>query len=235
MIEVVGLVKKFKLKHYSTFFEWIFLKINSKKTFSEVLVLNNINFKIDKGRFVGIIGKNGSGKSTLLKLLANVYGSDSGRIVIDGSLRSILELEVGFNDELKAIDNVYFLAALFGIPSKEVNVKKVFGFAELEGYENVQVKKFSTGMKARLAFATVIQKSSDVLVLDEILSVGDKDFEKKCVTYFKQFKDNKGTLLLTSHNLELIKAWCDEVVVLNEGKVYHFKNVSEGLSFYKKL
>ena len=158
--------------------------------FREFKVLNDISFEVKKGEFFGIVGRNGSGKSTLLKLLAHIYVPDKGLIKINGSLTPFIELGVGFNPELTAQENVYLNGALLGFSRNEVDeiYDEIVSFAELEDFMSEKLKNFSSGMQVRLAFSIAIRAQSDILLMDEVLAVGDADFQKKCFNVFRQLK-----------------------------------------------
>ena len=234
IIQVNELTKNFKFKEYSSLFEYLHLTIKRKPVDRKLEVLKNVSFQIKKNSYVGLLGKNGSGKSTLIKILEGVSPATSGEIEIKGSLNSLIELGVGFNDELIAIDNIYLYGSLLGLKKKLITDKihKIISFAGLNGYEYIHLKKFSSGMKARLAFSVLSLKKADILLIDEVFAVGDKSFEKKCLAYFNKFKQKRGTVLLATHNLELVKHVCDEVLVLHKGRLKQFKSVEEGIKFY---
>jgi len=176
---------------------------------------------VPKGEFLGIIGRNGSGKSTLLKIIAGILKPNSGKVSVNGTIAPFLELGVGFQPDLSARDNVYLYGAILGLSRQEIDRKfeSIIKFAELEQFVDQKLKNFSSGMQVRLAFATAIQAEADTLLLDEVLAVGDMNFQKKCYEVFKEFKLKKKTIIYVSHNLESVKEFCSTVVLLDEGQV----------------
>jgi ABC-2 type transport system ATP-binding protein len=188
--------------------------------YKEQEVLKGISFTVEKGDFFGIVGRNGSGKSTLLKLLSQIYVPDSGDITINGSLVSFIELGVGFNSELTGHDNVYLNGALLGFSSAEVDAMydDIVDFAELHDFMNQKLKNYSSGMQVRLAFSCAIRAKSDILILDEVLAVGDEAFQRKCNDYFDAIsKDQNQTVLLVTHDMESVKRYCNKAVLIKDG------------------
>lgn len=190
-----------------------------KKGYEKQQVLNNISFEIKKGEFFGIVGRNGSGKSTLLKLLAGIYTPDSGDIQISGKLTPFIELGVGFNPELSGRENVFLNGALLGFSRKEMEsmYDEIVEFAELERFMDQKLKNYSSGMQVRLAFSIAIRANTDILVLDEVLAVGDAAFQRKCFEYFKQLKNNKKTVVLVSHDMESVQKFSDRALLVDKG------------------
>lgn len=183
--------------------------------------LNDISFDVKKGEFFGIVGRNGSGKSTLLKMIAGVYQPTKGNIQVNGKLVPFIELGVGFNPELTGRDNVFLNGALLGFSRKEMTdmYDEIVSFAELEDHMDVKLKNFSSGMMVRLAFSIAIRAKSDILLLDEVLAVGDMNFQQKCFDYFKKIKDEKRTVVLVSHDSSLIERFCDRVAFINDSRL----------------
>lgn len=222
-IKVTGVSKTFKLPHerVSSLKSAIinFRKLN--KTFEKQQVLHDISFEIKKGEFFGIVGRNGSGKSTLLKLLAGIYTPDSGTVEVTGKLTPFIELGVGFNPELTGKENVYLNGALLGFNRREVNemYESIVAFAELERFMDQRLKNYSSGMQVRLAFSIAIRAQSDVLLLDEVLAVGDAAFQRKCFDHFMELKKNKQTVILVTHDMGAVKQYCDRAVMIDEGKI----------------
>ena len=190
------------------------------KGYKEYRVLKGINFEVKKGEFVGIVGRNGGGKSTLLKILAGVYYPQSGEVTIDGNLIPFIELGVGFNPELTGRENVYLNGALLGFSNKEVDAMydEIVSFAELEQFMNQKLKNFSSGMQVRLAFSIAIRAKGDILLLDEVLAVGDAAFQKKCNEYFASLHGNQ-TVILVTHDMSAVKKFCDRAILIDDGKV----------------
>ena len=206
------------------------------KGYKEYRVLKGLNFEIKKGEFVGIVGRNGSGKSTLLKILAGVYYPQGGEIVIDGNLIPFIELGVGFNYELTGRENVYLNGALLGFSNQEVDAMydEIVKFAELEQFMDQKLKNFSSGMQVRLAFSIAIRAKGDILLLDEVLAVGDAAFQQKCNDYFASLHGNQ-TVILVTHSMEAVKKFCDRAILINDGKVELDGEPEEVAEAYKKL
>lgn len=190
------------------------------KGYTEQKVLQGISFEVKDGDFFGIVGRNGSGKSTLLKLLAKIYVPEKGDIEISGSLVSFIELGVGFNPELTGRENVYLSGALLGFSGKEIDeiYDDIVDFAEMRPFMGQKLKNFSSGMQVRLAFSIAIQAKGDILILDEVLAVGDAAFQEKCNDYFRSLKGSQ-TVILVTHNMEAVKQFCTRVMLLEKGKI----------------
>lgn len=184
-------------------------------------VLNDISFEIKKGEFFGIVGKNGSGKSTLLKLISQIYTPDSGTIMTDGKLVPFIELGVGFNPELTGRENVYLNGAMLGFSNAEIDAMydDIVEFAELGDFMEQKLKNYSSGMQVRLAFSVAIKSQGDILVLDEVLAVGDEAFQKKCQNYFFEAKRLKKTVILVTHSMPDVRRYCDRAMLIQDGKV----------------
>ncbi len=211
-------------------FSWAW---NTRKT--HLKALDNISFRVPKGEFWGIIGSNGSGKSTLLKILAHVYeADDSSSVQIAGSLASFLELGVGFHPELSGRENVYLSGALLGLRQKDIDKKlqAIFSFAELEEFIDQKIKFFSSGMQVRLAFSLAMEAQADIMLLDEVLAVGDASFQQKCFAMFDEFKRSKKTIILVSHDLATIQKYCDKVLYLEHGKVKVCDTAEKAIAAY---
>lgn len=213
-----------------------FNRLKGIKGFREQKVLKGLDFEIKKGEFVGIVGRNGSGKSTLLKLLAGIYYPQKGKIVINGNLVPFIELGVGFNPELSGRENVYLNGALLGFSNEEMDkmFDEIWKFAELEGFEDQKLKNYSSGMQVRLAFSIAIRAKGDILVLDEVLAVGDAAFQNKCNEYFSSLH-NKQTVILVTHSMENIKKFCDRAILVNDGKIELDGKPKEVAEAYEKL
>lgn len=181
--------------------------------------LKDVSFEIKKGEFFGIVGRNGSGKSTLLKIMAGVYTPTNGGIKVNGSLVPFIELGVGFNPELSGRDNVFLNGALLGFSREEMEkmYDEIVAFAELEQFMDQKLKNYSSGMQVRLAFSIAIRAEGDILVLDEVLAVGDSAFQKKCYDYFDQLKLDKRTIVLVTHSMGTIEQFCDRAMILENG------------------
>ncbi len=209
-----------------------------KDSAEEFLALNNLTFHVNKGEILGIIGSNGSGKSTLLKILTGVCFKSSGDVFINGKVASLLELGTGFNQELTGIDNIYLNGSIMGMSKDEINCIKddIIKFADIGEFINYPVKTYSSGMYARLAFAVAINVNPDILIVDEILSVGDIEFQKKCMDKFKEFKDSGKTILYVSHGLDTIQNYCERAIWLEKGKIKEIGSAIEVVeNYYRSL
>ena len=193
-----------------------------KKTYhSNFWALKDISFKVPSGQILGIMGHNGAGKSTLLKIITGVLKPTAGDVLVDGRISSLLELGAGFNPEYSGIENIYFYGPLVKLSQMQVNERMtdILSFAEIGDYVYQPVKTYSSGMFARLAFACAINVSPDILIVDEILSVGDMRFQAKCFNRFKEFKKKGVTILYVGHDIGLMKTFCDRAIWLNEGNL----------------
>ena len=218
-IRVKDLTKKYKL--YQKRSERLANAFGKEKNIKEFYALKGVSFEISKGECVGIIGHNGAGKSTLLKLLTGVAFPTSGEIEINGRLASMLELGSGFNPELTGMENIYFNGSLNGLTKEEIDgkLKDILEFADIGNFIEQPVKNYSSGMFARLAFAVTINVDPDILIVDEILSVGDVGFQVKCMEKFNEFKKKGNTILYVSHGLGTVKKFCDRAIWLQKGEV----------------
>ncbi|MDU5493963.1 MAG: ABC transporter ATP-binding protein [Clostridium perfringens] len=218
-IRVKDLTKKYKL--YQKRSERLANAFGKEKNIKEFYALKGVSFEINKGECVGIIGHNGAGKSTLLKLLTGVAFPTSGEIEINGRLASMLELGSGFNPELTGMENIYFNGSLNGLTKEEIDgkLKDILEFADIGNFIEQPVKNYSSGMFARLAFAVAINVDPDILIVDEILSVGDVGFQVKCMEKFNEFKKKGKTILYVSHGLGTVKKFCDRAIWLQKGEI----------------
>jgi ABC-2 type transport system ATP-binding protein len=208
-----------------------------KRSFETQQVLKDISFEIKKGEFFGIVGRNGSGKSTLLKMLAGIYSSNKGEVTVKGRLTPFIELGVGFNPELTGRENVFLNGALLGFSRKDMMLMydEIVEFAELEKFMDQKLKNYSSGMQVRLAFSIAIRAKSDILVLDEVLAVGDEAFQRKCIKVFDSYKSNKQTVVLVTHDMETVKKYCTRAILLSEGKIIEAGDPREVAAKYSKL
>lgn len=184
-------------------------------------VLRDISFEVKKGDFFGIVGRNGSGKSTLLKIISQIYYPEKGNVEVNGKLVSFIELGVGFNPELTGKENVYLNGAMLGFSTSEIDemYNDIVEFSELADFMNQKLKNYSSGMQVRLAFAVAIQAKSDILVLDEILAVGDEAFQRKCNDYFLKAKEQEKTIILVTHSMDAVRKYCNRAVLIDKGKI----------------
>jgi lipopolysaccharide transport system ATP-binding protein len=199
--------------------------------------LDNISFEIKKGEFTGIIGRNGAGKSTLLKLLTGVSHPTSGKIKTSGSLRSVLELGVGFNMELSGIENVFYNALVWGFSKKEIfNLEdEIFYFSGLEDYKSIPLKNYSTGMAMRLAFSLATASRPEILLIDEALAVGDASFQQKCISRLEKFIEEGSSIVVVSHDLSLLSSIASRILLLEKGKLAFDGKPQEAIENYMQI
>jgi len=183
--------------------------------------LHEIGFEVKHGEFFGIVGRNGSGKSTLLKILAGIYQPTAGRVQTHGKLVPFIELGVGFNPELTGRENVFLNGAMLGFSHKEIAAmyNEIVNFAELERFMDQKLKNYSSGMQVRLAFSMATRAQADILLVDEVLAVGDADFQRKCFDYFRQLKKNKKTVILVTHDMGAVREYCDRAIMLEKSEI----------------
>lgn len=184
-------------------------------------VLNNINLSIKKGETVALIGVNGSGKSTLLKLMTKIIYPNKGKIITYGKLTSLLELGAGFHPDFSGRENIYFNASIFGLTKKEIDkrIDRIIEFSELGNYIDNPVRTYSSGMYMRLAFAVAINVDADILLVDEVLAVGDQHFQDKCIAKMKELKKEGKTIVFVTHSMHLAESFCDRGIWIENGKV----------------
>lgn len=192
-----------------------------RKGYREFTPLNDVSFEVQEGDFFGIVGRNGSGKSTLLKTIANIYTPTSGAVQVTGSLVPFIELGVGFNPELTGRENVYLNGALLGFSHDEMDnmYDDIVRFAEIGEFMDEKLKNYSSGMQVRLAFSIAIRANADILVLDEVLAVGDEAFQRKCFDYFERLKLNNQTVILVTHDMSAVERFCNKAIMIEDGKV----------------
>ena len=249
-----------KVEHVSKFFKLPTESTQSLRTtmvnrfrgikgYKEQHVLKDISFEVKKGDFFGILGRNGSGKSTLLKIISQIYYPEKGSVTVDGKLVSFIELGVGFNPELTGRENVYLNGALLGFSRDEIDdmYDDIVDFAELRDFMNQKLKNYSSGMQVRLAFSVAIKAQGDILVLDEVLAVGDEAFQRKCNDYFLERKKSGKTTILVTHDMSAVKKYCNKAVLIENGLVkaignpddvanqYSLDNVSQPVSNAKMI
>ena len=199
--------------------------------------LGGVSFEVRRGEFFGIVGRNGSGKSTLLKILASIYRADSGRVRIAGRLAPFIELGVGFNPELTARENVALNGVMMGLTRREAEQRldTVLDFAELEDFVDLKLKNYSSGMLVRLAFAVMVQADADIMLIDEVLAVGDANFAQKCMDVFRQKRDAGKTLVLVTHDMATVQSFCDRATLLHDGNQLYTGNPEEAALRYFRL
>ena len=208
-----------------------------KQLYREHYALNNISFDVKTGECVGIIGTNGSGKSTLLKLMNRIIYPTKGKITKDGKLTSLLELGAGFHDDFTGRENIYFNASIFGLTKEEIDKKldQIIEFSELEEFIDNPVRTYSSGMYMRLAFSVAINVEADILLIDEILAVGDQHFQDKCFNKLIELKNAGKTIVIVTHSMDQVRRFCDRAIWLYEGEVHRDGQVKEVLEEYLKV
>ncbi|MEO7769037.1 MAG: ABC transporter ATP-binding protein, partial [Ferruginibacter sp.] len=197
--------------------------------------LKDINFEVKKGEVLGIIGRNGAGKSTLLKILSRITEPTTGRIEIYGRVASLLEVGTGFNPELSGRENVYLNGTILGMTKKEIDGKfdEIIDFSGIEKFIDTPVKRYSSGMKVRLAFAVAAHLDSEILIIDEVLAVGDADFQKKCLGKMEELTGREQrTILFVSHNMAAVRSFCNKSIVLETGRLKFSGAIADGITHY---
>jgi len=229
VIRFENVTKTFSLLSHRTFKEFLPALIKGEDTSKNFTALDNISFDIKKGETVGIIGPNGSGKSTILKLIAGVMSPTTGQIKVIGRVSPLIELGAGFHFELTGRENIYLNGSILGMSHRQIdqNLQSIIDFSEIEEYIDQPVKRYSSGMYMRLAFSIAVHVNPDILLVDEILAVGDPEFQQKCFQKMDEFKKSKDiTIVFVSHNLDQVEKFCDRVIYLNHSKI-----ISDGKPF----
>jgi ABC-2 type transport system ATP-binding protein len=233
-VDVVDVTKKFRLYHekYYSLKERVLHLGNN--TYEDFLALDNVAFEVAEGQTVGILGRNGSGKSTLLKCMSGILQPTLGKIVVRGALAALLELGAGFQPELSGRENIFLNASLLGLSTREVEARfdEIVAFAELENFIDNQVKYYSSGMYVRLGFAVAVNVDPDILVVDEVLAVGDENFQRKCMGRIKEFQQDGRTILFVTHSADLVRVICDRAVVLSSGRMLGYSSAAEAVKLY---
>lgn len=221
-ISVNNVSKKFRIQHDKKFsLKEKILSIHKKKQFEEFWALKDISLQIPRGSTVGLIGKNGSGKSTLLKLLTKIIYPTQGNITTKGRVSSLLELGAGFHPDFTGLENIYNNAAIFGLTKREIDsrIKRIIEFSELERFIENPIRTYSSGMYARLAFSVAINVDADILLIDEVLAVGDINFQQKCFNKLEEIRNSNVTVVIVTHDLGTVQKICNYAVWINEGKI----------------
>ena len=238
-LEVKNVSKSFRLptEQASGIKQAFINRVRGVKGYTEQHVLKDISFTVEKGDFFGIVGRNGSGKSTLLKLISQIYVPDSGEIIVNGKLVPFIELGVGFNPELTGRENIYLNGALLGFSHEEVSsmYNEIVDFAELADFMDQKLKNYSSGMQVRLAFSIAIKAQGDILVLDEVLAVGDESFQRKCFQYFAQLKKEKKTVILVTHDMDSVQRFCNRAMLIEKGNILKLGEPSKVAQKYTQL
>jgi ABC-type polysaccharide/polyol phosphate transport system ATPase subunit len=213
-----------------------FIRGFRKQSYEKFHALDDVSFTVKKGEFFGILGRNGSGKSTLLKILAGIYTSNTGEIDINGRISPFLELGIGFNPELSGRDNVYLNGTVLGLTKKQIDEKfnSIVGFSELERFIDQKIKNYSSGMQVRLAFSVAIHANRDILLMDEVLAVGDTNFQQKCIEEFNRYRELGKTVILVTHDMSTVERYCDRALLLRNGTVQFIGDPEEAVGLYMK-
>lgn len=238
VIEVRGLAKTFRvpdqridsLKERAT-------HPLARRTYRELSALRAIAFDVHRGEFFGIVGRNGSGKSTLLKILASIYRADQGRVRMAGRLAPFIELGVGFNHELTSRENIHLNGVLMGLTRQEARrrVDAVLDFAELRDFTDLKLKNYSSGMMVRLAFAVMVEADADIMLIDEVLAVGDAAFAQKCIDVFRARREAGRTIVLVTHDMSTVQTFCDRAMLIHDGEVRYLGDPEETALRYYRL
>jgi len=235
VIKFDHITKQFSKLNHKTFKEFIPALFRGEKTKDNFTALDDISFEIKKGETVGIIGPNGSGKSTILKLIAGVMSPTSGTISVKGNISPLIELGAGFHPELTGRENIFLNGAILGLSQKEItaNLNSIIEFAELQEFIDQPVKHYSSGMYMRLAFAVAVHTHPEILIVDEILAVGDTEFQKKCFNKMEEFKKSKDiTIIFVSHDLSQIENFCTRAIYINNHHIQYNGNTKEANKKY---
>lgn len=202
--------------------------------YEEFKALDDVSFEVKKGEFFGVIGRNGSGKSTLLKILAGIYQADKGKVRIHGMISPFLELGIGFNPELSGRDNIYLNATVLGMTKKQIDKKfdDIVKFSELERFIDQKLKNYSSGMQVRLAFSVSIHANREILLMDEVLAVGDSNFQSKCLEEFNRYREMGRTVIIVTHDISVVERYCDRAMLLRNGKIVKIGKADEVANEY---
>jgi ABC-type polysaccharide/polyol phosphate transport system ATPase subunit len=220
-IEVQGIDKAFRIPTHKVDSLKERLTTFNKQDFRELRALRDVSFEIEQGEFFGIVGRNGSGKSTLLKILASIYAADGGTVRMAGRLAPFIELGVGFNPELTARENVELNGVMMGLTRRDARSRlgAVLEFAELEEFVDLKLKNYSSGMLVRLAFSMMLQSDAEILLIDEVLAVGDASFQQKCADVFNEIRDSDRTVVFVTHDMSAVEQYCHRAMLLHDGSV----------------
>ena len=235
-VELKNVTKTFYMNRQRGIFD-ILKDSNGKNQNIKFTALDNLSFSINKGETIGLMGLNGSGKTTLLRIISGIYPPDSGNVVIKGKMAPLLQIGIGFNNELNAEENIIIYGMLLGLSKLEAKLKidKIIEFAELEKFRNLKLQNYSTGMRARLGFATALEVNPDILLVDEVLSVGDDVFRKKSFEAYLSFKKNHKTIIFATHALKMIEELSDRAILMDKGKIIKFGIPSEVIPVYREI
>lgn len=234
-IEVSGLTKEFRIPHElrNTVREYFLHPLN-RSSYEKNVVVRDVSFSVKKGECFGFVGRNGSGKTTVLKLIAGIYRADAGTVRVNGMLSPFIELGVGFNPELSARDNIIVSGTLLGMSRQDLEERfdEIVAFAELERFIDQRLKNYSSGMQVRLAYSVAIQAPFDILLVDEVLAVGDARFQQKCAETFAMFRETGKTVVLVSHDPMAIRQYCERAILVENGVVISVGPANEIVDMY---
>jgi len=238
IIQVKNLSKSFVIPHqrHDSLVEYLSHPNRIFKPSGEKFtVLKDIDLDVYPGDFLGIMGRNGSGKSTLLKILAGIYSPTSGSVKVKGKMVPFLELGVGFNSELSGRENVFLNGIILGLSRSFLKEKydEIVKFAELEKFMDMPLKNYSSGMQVRLAFSIAIMADADIYILDEVLAVGDIEFQKKCFNIFREYKKRKKTIILVTHSSASVKDFCNRAAFLKDGRLHFYDSIDDVIKAYE--
>lgn len=235
-ITVAGVSKNFKIPHEKaqTLRACFVNCFNRHRGYETFRALQDVTFEVKKGEFFGIVGRNGSGKSTLLKILAGIYVPDRGSVAVSGQISPFLELGVGFNPELTGRDNIYLNAAILGLNREQIDkrFKDIVAFSELKRFIDQKLKNYSSGMQVRLAFSVAIHADKDILLMDEVLAVGDNNFQQKCLEEFSRYRQEGKTVILVTHDTAVVQRYCDRALLLREGRIMKIGEADDVVAEY---
>lgn len=239
LIDIRKVYKSFVVRHNRTeslkqlFIGWLdWRRRERRETF---WALAGVDLLVERGQVVGIIGTNGSGKSTLLRIVAGILEAEKGKVEIKGRVAPMIEIGVGFHPELTGEENLYLNAALYGLARHEIDAMRdeIVAYSGLERFIDVPIKNYSTGMYMRLGFSVAVHLRPDILLVDEVLAVGDEEFQDKCLTRMRRLRDEGTSILLVSHDLDQVEKMCDKVYVISKGKPLFSGPASEAVDFYR--
>ncbi len=237
-IQVKNITKSFKIPHekHDTM-RSTFVNMFAHNTYEEFNALDNVSFDVKKGETFGIIGRNGSGKSTLLKILAGVYQADQGSVMTNGLISPFLELGIGFNPQLSGRDNIYLNATILGLSKKEIAEKfdDIVEFSEVGRFIDQKVQNYSSGMKSKLSFSVAVHADREILLMDEVLAVGDIKFKKKCLDVFDNFRKQGKTIILVTHAPDVIETNCNRAMIFDHGKIVAIGESKETMKKYDEI
>jgi ABC-type polysaccharide/polyol phosphate transport system ATPase subunit len=239
MINLSRVSKKFIIPNRNSFtlFRALSRGINNPAMYKTIHALDKVDLCINRGETLGIIGPNGSGKSTLLRIIAGIYKPTSGVFQVEGVVTSVLQTKISLFQDLSVKENIFLFGAIMGLSRKEIHkiYDKIIDLAGLSEFTNVEVRVLSEGMRERFSFAISVETAKDILLLDEVVLVGDSKFREKCLKIIMKFKEEQKTILLASHDLGIVNEFCDNTLLLNKGKVFAFGKTKEVINSYLEL